>query len=174
METELWRDVPEYEGLYRVSDQGRVMSLVGPHGERRERILKPGIGSHGYFLVTLCKNGKIRSHNIHRLVLRAFKRPMRKDQTVTRHLNGIRTDNRLCNLAWGSPRENQTDRVLHGTDNRGERYGLAKLTERDVLEIRRRYAGEGISQRKLAREFGLHQTHIGDIVNRKCWAHITP
>ena len=68
--------------------------------------------------------------------------------------------------------ENKHCCAVDGTDNRGEKSVLSKLTESDVLEIRARYATGLISQRGLAEEYGLAQSQISRIVNRERWAHI--
>lgn len=75
-------------------------------------------------------------------------------------------------LSWGTPQKNQQDRVLAGTSNRGERYGLSKLTETNVLAIRARYAAGGITQKTLAAEFGVGRENISAIILRKSWAHL--
>lgn len=71
-------------------------------------------------------------------------------------------------LRWATPAENQADRLIHGTDNRGERYGLSKLTEAAVHEIRA-LASEGTPQRTMARRFGVSQGTISDVVRRRSW-----
>jgi hypothetical protein len=70
-------------------------------------------------------------------------------------------------LRWALPEENQADRVEHGTSNRGEQQGASKLTQKEVLEIRRRAMRE--TQASLAREFLVGPDHISRIVNRKVW-----
>ena len=69
MKNEEWRDVVGYEGLYQVSDQGRVKSLERK-GRRKERILKPGMDKDGYLLVNLWVGGKQKNHKVH--ILTAF------------------------------------------------------------------------------------------------------
>jgi len=67
----------------------------------------------------------------------------------------------------------KADKVAHGTRSRGERNGRAKLTEREVTEIRELYAGgSGWSYRELAFLYGVSQGLIGRIVNRKMWKHL--
>lgn len=70
-------------------------------------------------------------------------------------------------LAWKSPAENAADKLVHGTDSRGEKAGTAKLTEADVLEIRRLRGVE--TQTALARMFGVDRSNIGLIQRRKNW-----
>ena len=117
--SEEWRDVKGYEGLYQVSDQGRVKSLERklPHwrgGERirKECILKPRTDRYGYLVVNLCTGGKRKHFKVHRLVCQAFhENPDNKPQT--NHINEDKTDNRACNLEWSTRREN----CNHGTRN---------------------------------------------------------
>lgn len=71
-------------------------------------------------------------------------------------------------LDWKTRAENQADRILHGTSNRGERHGMSKLTETDVIEIRS-LRGH-IPQREIAERFGIHQSTVSGILHRKAWA----
>lgn len=88
-----------------------------------------------------------------------------------RHLDGNPTNNHVLNLAWGTRSENEQDKLLHGTDNRGERHGMVKLTATNILEIRSRAAnGERILD--IAKDFPLTKGSIYDIVNRRTWKHI--
>jgi hypothetical protein len=114
---EHWRAVPGYEGMYEVSDQGRVKSLerLDAVGRPvRERVLRAWF-SLGYEWVTFTLRGRQSKFAIHRLVMAAFVGPL-PDGMHTRHLNGIKTDNRLENLKYGTPSENAYDRTAHGTN----------------------------------------------------------
>ena len=71
-------------------------------------------------------------------------------------------------LYWATPRENQADRVKHGTSNRGTQQHLARMTESDIREIRR-LAGT-MRVKDIAAQFGLHQSSISQIIARKRWA----
>ena len=116
---EVWRPVIGHEGKYEVSNIGRVRSVdhMVYAGEGRQRlakgrILKPGsLRRQGHQYVNL---GKGNSRYVHQLVLEAFVGTM-PDGAVTRHLNGIPTDNRVENLAWGTHLENMRDTLRHGT-----------------------------------------------------------
>lgn len=97
---EQWRDVVGYEGLYKVSDLGKVRSV------RRRRLLRPGIKSTGYAQVTLSRDGVNRYYSVHRIVAAAFL-PNPNALPQVNHKNGKKQDNRLANLEWCSASENQ-------------------------------------------------------------------
>lgn len=178
---ENWKAVPGFEGLYEVSDKGRVRSLdrtiqkcVSRNGRvaqlrLRGRVLSPGCDTHGYLFVGLCSDGGRRSVLVHCLVLDAFVGPKRSGQEC-RHLGGNRTNNALSNLAWGTALENSLDKKRHGTQRpcKGEQHGLSTLTASDVRKIR--LAVERQSSAELADEFGISQTHVRRIATRKAWA----
>lgn len=103
---EIWRDIKDYEGLYQVSNLGRVRSVdrycVGKGNCKRfckGKILKPATHTNGYLIVNLCKNIKTKSYLVHRLVAEAFKPNLHNYPTVD-HINRNKTDNRLENLRW--------------------------------------------------------------------------
>lgn len=110
-----WRPVVGYEGLYSVSDQGRVWSVprIDALGRfRGGRFLTTKSGDP-YTQVTLSRDGKWRSLNVHTLVLTAFVGP-RPAGMQGCHGNGDPRDNRLENLRWDTPRANNFDTVAHG------------------------------------------------------------
>lgn len=72
-------------------------------------------------------------------------------------------------LEWKTPSENQSDRLLHGTECRGEDSAVAKLTTKQVLEIRESH---GVRNKDLAQKYGVDPSHISAILNRKRWAHV--
>ena len=80
---------------------------------RKGKLLKSGLDKDGYVLYGLCSKGKCKTHKAHRLVLEAFVGPC-PTGLETRHLNGVRNDNRLDNLAWGTPAEQMDDILRHG------------------------------------------------------------
>lgn len=94
--SEEWRDVPNYDGIYQVSNLGRVKSLNYNH-TKQEKILKPLTNSKGYLQVQLWKERKMKSFKIHRLVLSAFNTNYNTTFEVN-HINEIKSDNRLENL----------------------------------------------------------------------------
>ena len=103
----IWRQVPYFPD-YLISDVGEVRSLKWG----RDRLMKP-ITRQGYLRVGLCIDGKVEIKTVHQLVLLAFVGPRSSGMEV-RHLNGIRSDNRLENLKYGTKKENNADTLLHG------------------------------------------------------------
>lgn len=122
---ERWLPVPDWEGLYEVSDLGRVRSLdrmVRTHHDGRRlvegRVLKPGRASiYGHLKVIFTNGGSERySFQVHQLVMLAFVGPCPEGMEV-RHLDSVPWNNVLTNLTYGTRLENARDRVLNGTDN---------------------------------------------------------
>jgi hypothetical protein len=175
-----WVPVVGYEEPYEVSDRGQVRSRYVPgHGGRlgaRWRLLKPGIDSSGYQTVVLCLHGKQTTHRIHNLVADAFLPPKGPTDRVVRHLNDIKTDDRLENLARGTYSDNMADSIRNGKHVspklRGSAHGCAKLTEDNVREIRSLYATGNFTLAELGLRFGVTLQSIGYIVLRKTWRHI--
>lgn len=154
---EIWKDIPGYEGLYQVSDMGRVKSLK--RATTSGRILKGRVKECGHVNVFLCKDGHVKTHYVHSLVLLAFV-GSRPANAQTRHLNSIPTDNRLCNLAYGSCSENMNDRSKSGNNSK------RKLSVYDVKEIRRRLA-DGERPTAIARDYKVAHTTVTAIASGK-------
>jgi hypothetical protein len=115
---ERWLPVPDWEDLYEVSDLGRVRSLPritgGQWRNRPGQVLKPYDRAKGYKEVSLMRGGRACKRKVHLLVLAAFVGP-RPTGLQTRHLDGNPANNKLGNLIYGTPSENNHDRVRHGT-----------------------------------------------------------
>lgn len=121
---EEWRPVPGYEGLYEVSNLGRVRShdrwVLRGFGRKalwKGRILKPRLGSKGHLFVTLYNEDNGSHRSVHRLVAEAFL-PNPEALPVARHLDDDKENNRLDNLSWGTFRDNSQDALRNG-----RRYG---------------------------------------------------
>lgn len=172
---ERWKSIPGYEGIYEVSDLGRVRRLTFDNHHVRNRPIEPRIlrswlTKHGYARVALSKNGKSTSPHVHRLVLIAFVGPPPEGYEAA-HLNGDRADSRLCNLAWKTRKDNHADKILHGTAQRGERNPNAKLTETDVVAIRKMKAG-GLRAVDASRRLGIPLTSVYHVWEGRRWTHI--
>lgn len=134
-------------------------------------LLKPYKDVGGYVIVTMQTNGKPRAYKAHRLVLMTFVGPCPEGEEGC-HNNGIRDDNRLSNLRWDTRRSNSADRVKHGTDNRGEKNALNKLTEQDVITMREKYSTGLISLAGLAAEYRVTRSAVFHVVSRRTWKHL--
>lgn len=169
---EKWAPVVGYEGLYEVSTMGRIKALprITSNGRKRgERILRDSDNGHGYRSVMFCINYQTSRRYVHRLVLEAFRGPC-PEGMESRHMNGSPGDNRLSNLQWSTHVENVWDRDKHGTMVHGENINFSKLSEKDVIDIREKYASGGYSQSALADQYGLTQTGIGVVVRGVAWS----
>lgn len=114
---EIWKDIKGYEGLYQVSNFGRVKRLENKrcdgHHVLKEKILKNEIKKTKYVYIHLCKDGKVKGFRVHRLVAEAFiDNPNNLPQV--NHINCDKTDNRVDNLEWCTASENQK----HCVENR--------------------------------------------------------
>jgi NUMOD4 motif/HNH endonuclease len=170
---EVWRPVVGYEGLYEVSDHGRVRSLdrdlVHNNGFTRRypgRVLATP-PMQGYAFVSLAKEGKHKPRAVHQLVLEAFVGP-RPDGLVCRHGPRGAACNELSNLSYGTPKENMADRKRDGTHTMGAQNPRARLTESQVLEI----LGDTRSGSVLAKVYGVHKNTIYAIKRRETWRNL--
>lgn len=105
---EIWKDIKGYEGLYKISNLGKIKSLSRPRNKYQfieEHILKTRLTHRGYELVSLSKDGKLKSFYVHRLVAQTFIENPEKKSCVN-HINGIKIDNQVNNLEWCSYSEN--------------------------------------------------------------------
>ena len=179
---ELWKDIPNFDGLYQVSNLGRVRSFKG----KQTRILQPS-AVNGYLGVSLYLNNKFKRLYIHRLVAEAFLAPPSqtlKDEALTyrnhnygivpvNHIDGVKSNNKPSNLEWTSSKRNIQHAVEHGLrDTSGVNNCSAKLNPTSILQIRALHAEGGHSQTLLAKQFDVTQPLISQIVKRKIWAHI--
>ena len=177
---EQWREIPGYKDYYEVSNRGRVRSLdrrvwKGVKGWHplRGKILRGGKHPYGYPQFGLSQHGKVRRRAAHKLVLEAFVGPCPEGLEAC-HRDGDPTNNRLKNLYWGTHSENVKDAVRHGThvDNRGQRHGMSKLSEKDVRQVRQLLRQGHLTQKEIAERFGVGRANISSIHRGKSWSHI--
>lgn len=159
-----WNPIIEYPGYY-VDIDGNVLS--SKRGSLRP--LKPIVARDGHLYVFLYRDGLMSKEWVHRLILTTFTRnPFPNEEC--RHLNGNPSDNRLGNLVWGTRQDNANDRMRHGRYAVGENAVSHKLTECDVLEIRRRCGSDSL--RQLGKEYGVSHTAIRRAMNGTTWRYL--
>lgn len=149
---------PDYE----ISDRGRIR-----HGSK---IMKMYVPANGYLATSLPYKGKRRPFYIHQLVMSAFVGEPPSGIEI-RHIDGNKLNNKLENLAYCTHTENMADKNIHGTHNKGERNGRAKLTSDQVIDIRIKSVN-GWNHEVLSHDFNVSLAAISSIVNRKSWRHI--
>lgn len=148
-----------YGGKYEVSDDGTIYSNVSSHGP------KPLVGkvtNWGYRMVVLTVDGKKLYKNVHRLVAEAFI-PNPENKRTINHIDGNKLNNCVQNLEWATTREN----VCHARDALGTK--SAKISMEIANQLRAEYATTHISQRQLAKKYGLQHTEVGYILRNKRW-----
>lgn len=154
-------------GNYEVSNDGLVRH------QHRRHILSPYTSESGYLKISLEDGPKRKNHFIHRLVLRAFCGPCPKGLQVN-HKDGVKANNCVENLEYVTCKENhQHARAMGLYDNtaRGERIHSAKLTESDVIDIRKKYR-DGSRIRDITKKYPVCEQVIWSIVHRKTWKHV--
>ncbi len=172
---EIWKQIKGYG--YKVSNYGRVissiyrpnciMSRIG----RGDVLLKNIITSRGYCVVSLYKDRIVKQKRVHRLLMEAFvDNPL--NLLSINHKDGNPSNNHIDNLEWCTSSYNQQHAYDTGLrePTRGEKSGLAKLTEDDVLFIRT--FGSLFSEQQLRDIFNMSVAGIRHIVRRTRWKHI--
>ena len=179
--TEIWKAVVGYEGLYEVSNIGRVRRIADwlmPKGgvHRAQGLLRLKVEKVGYIRATLYRNGKKRIFGVARLVLMAHGPTWTPGMQVN-HRNGIKGDDAVGNLEWVTPKQNIRHAVaLAATGQlvrnvaRGERCGRSKLTTAQVLEILE--LGRQMPRTQIAERFGVAYATVRHILRRETWRHV--
>ena len=144
---EEWTDIKDYEGLYQVSNFGRVRSSY------TNRILTEVKNTGGYLLVTLCKNNIKSTKLIHRLVAEVFI-PNPENKPQVNHIDENKTNNSVDNLEWMTAKEN----LNHGTHN--ERMSKKKSIPIIATNLTTGESQEFYGVRECARQLGLNPSHI--------------
>jgi hypothetical protein len=182
LDAEKWLSVIGYEGLYLVSNFGRVYSeprteyvkskrTGGHYRYRNAKYVKFTASNMGYFQVGLCKDGLTKRKTVHRLVAEAFI-PNPDNLPEVNHIDGDKKNNHYTNLEWST----RTKNALHSTQTllkgRGELNGTSKLTEKDVLEIAELLTS-GSSQSEIAKMFNVTNHAIYRIHRGFNWSWLT-
>lgn len=152
-------------GLYEVSNFGNIRSL------KNSIILKPYI-KNGYLAVNLF--GGVQKHfYVHRLVAEAFI-PNPKHYKEVNHIDCNKSNNNVSNLEWCNRKQNLQHSYDNGLKRMGENHGSHKLTEQEVIQIRKEYK-KGDPQHSLhalAKKYNVNWCTIQAIVKGRLWKHL--
>lgn len=171
---EIWRDIKGYEGIYQVSNQGRVKSLdrIDYSGHQRKGKLLKLVKTHykrtestgkygdGYLIVSLGKEGKRKRQYVQRLVAEAFiPNDDPENKTTVDHINENKTDNRVENLEWVSTQENINRNHRSGSHTKQRSVRVTILDTGEIIEA--------YSSREMDRKLGLKEGAIKNTRQRK-------
>lgn len=160
-DSERW--IPCFEGSYAVDDEGNLISFK----RRKKRYLIGGIDKDGYRKAILCNKGDRTCVRISSVVALAFI-GQRPEGMVVRHLDGDKLNNRPKNIEYSTQKDNIHDKYAHGTMPIGEKNWHSKLTESDVIKIRKSTA----TDLQLAKQFNVSKSAISLVRTRRNWRHV--
>jgi hypothetical protein len=156
-----WIQHPVYKDYY-FSRYGFAASLKNG----KFRILKgTTCGQYGY--KAICVVGKKKIY-IHRTVCELFNGLSLPGQEC-RHLDGNNQNNDASNLQWGTASENARDKILHGTNGAGEKNSMAKLTRKQVEEMRRMKSTHLLTYKEIANKFDVSRITAWRAINKETW-----
>ena len=167
----IWKPVFGFEGFYEVSQEGQVKSIARQHPKIKRwmggGIVKPILGSRGYFVINLTKTGVRKQMFLHKIVLEAFV-GLRPYEHEACHNDGNPLNCKLENLRWDTKSNNHKDKKKHGTWQVGEKANNVKLNNKIVFDIRNRK----LTASQAAKEYRLSKTNAKRIVNFETWKHL--
>lgn len=167
LQDELWKNIPNFS-MYQASNFGRLRSL----NYKRSGIIKvlnPSISNDGYLKTMLLNDsGKYNSCTVHKFITLAFY-GSRPPELEVNHIDGNKLNNNINNLEYCTRSENCKHAVRIGLweVKRGEKNGMAKLTQAQVDEAReaKRTKGRFWGRNEMAKRFGINAKHLQRIVN---------
>ncbi len=169
---EEWRDIIGYEGLYQISNIGRIKTLskFAGRSNRKEKIMKQSFNSKGYLHIVLSKNNISQTCRVNRLVaLNFISNPDNLPQV--NHKDGIKANNRVDNLEWCTSKYNVNHSIYTGLRKglKGENNPMSKLTQVHIEEIRYLYSTGSYTQKVLAIYYRVKHNTISRILNNKTY-----
>lgn len=164
---EIWKDINGYEGLYKVSNLGRIRSY------RRRKPLSPIEDRNGYYKINLTKDKEMKTYRIHRLVASCFIDNIDNKPEVN-HIDGNKKNNNIDNLEWVTRSENESHSYRTGlrSGKKGVMHHNCKITEEIVIKIREMWDTGEYVQREIAEKFNIKTNNVWKIINGIRWKHI--
>ena len=160
---EEWKDIIGYEGIYKISNLGRVKRI---HGGYR-KVLKKSLFKSGYVRVCLTVNAKEKTFRVHRLVAQTFI-PNPFNKPYINHIDNNIENNHISNLEWCTSKENKKHCVMQNRQAYGVKNGNSKFKEEDIIKIR----SCNLSVKEIMKIYKMSETNVRDILNRKIWKHL--
>lgn len=191
LDGEIWKSISGYEGVYEISNLGRVKSLdrtvtektTGKQKTLKGRILKHSIGPYGYPVVNLCKNGGGKTFAVHRLLALAFI-PNPENKPHIDHINRDTTDYRIENLHWVTPKENiNNPNTIEYCRKNVDKVAASKIANKTKKQKATATAPKTVYQYSLSgdliskfdsikdagKALGISPTGIGQVVDKPCF-----
>lgn len=170
--TEIWKSL---KGITKNGENYEISNLGNIRHATTKKTKTPQRDKDGYLFFMLYKNNKGSNAKLHRLIALTFiSNP--ENKPLVNHKDGNKENNNIDNLEWATSAENNKhaweNKLNQGYDKKGENHPSSKLTEKDVLTIRRMYSDGGYTYQKLADAYGVDKSMIGLIIKRKSWKHI--
>jgi hypothetical protein len=170
---EIWKDIIEYEGIYQVSNYGRVINI------KSNKIKMFAKHSNGYLCVHLYKSGKCSAQLLHRVVVQHFIEN-NENKPCVNHIDGDKHNNHVDNLEWVTYLENAKhawEKGLYTKDLdrpwvRGSNSGKSKLDEQKAKEIYDLANKSTLTIKEITKLYNISKPVVIQIKNRKAWIHI--
>ena len=166
---EVWKSL---KGIVECGDNYEVSTFGNVRNSKKNKIMKTDITTRGYHRLMISHKGKTKKYFVHKLVALAFI-PNPENKPEVNHIDAVKGNNRVDNLEWNTRKEN----VAHASKNGlyktflGESHGLTRLTEQDVIEIKR-LLSQKVLQSELVERYGVSQTTISNIKRGVSWGHV--
>lgn len=172
------KPIKGFEGLYEISDEGEVITLERmlptptANYTLKERKSKGYKNQSGYLVFDFRRRGG-KCLSVHRLVAEAFI-PNPENKPQINHKNGVKTDNRVCNLEWCTNSENQIHAFEKGLQKGNFKHPNSKLSYEDVMYIKNnyKYGMLGFGLRSLANKFNVSDATIKQIIRGKSYRNV--
>lgn len=170
LEGEQLRQVPGFEGLYVISNYGKVQRLTAGNNTYAGKVLKPLVNKRtGYPYVKLTKNGKVYKKQLHIMVAQLFLEDPHNDNLIVNHIDGNKQNPYYKNLEWITRSENTKHAIRHGLQKLcfGADNGATRLKFNQVESLRSDYESGKFTQKELSEKYGVSLVYVSNLINKK-------